>query len=127
MDSDNINNWTKLGQNPHKLSSNPDKYTRESTLRYHWVDGIMKIINRRDNSSETSELVERKIELTKPGQMRYSWHKRLERELLLPRRLCDTDRRESRRIDAQLRRKEECQDTHLGHGYFKDFGDEIPP
>ena len=27
----------------------------------------------------------------------------------------------------QLRRKEECRDTHLGGSYFKDFGDEIPP
>ena len=27
----------------------------------------------------------------------------------------------------QLRRKEECRDTHLEGGYFKVFGDEIPP
>ena len=27
----------------------------------------------------------------------------------------------------QLRRKEECRDTHIDGGYSKDFGDEIPP
>ena len=53
------------------------KYTRESTLRYNrGADNeIMKTINRQDNSPETSELVERRrIELTKRGQIRYSWH-----------------------------------------------------
>ena len=87
----------------------------------------MKIINRRDNSPETKELVERRIELTKPGHKRYQWHKKLDREILLPRRPNDSDRKEIKRIDIRLRRKEECRDTHLGGGYFKDFGDEIPP
>ena len=66
------------------------------------------------------------IELTKPGQMRYSWHKRLEWEILLPRRRGEQDRREIKRIDMQLRRKEECRDTHPGGGYFKNFKDKIP-
>ena len=86
----------------------------------------MKIINRRNNSLETKELVERRIELTKPGHMSYHWHKKLDREILLPRRPNDGDRKEIKRIDIRLRRKEECRDTHPGGGYFKDFGDEIP-
>ena len=125
MDSNKNNNR----QNPDKLSCNPEKYTREPTLKKHWGadDEIMKIINRRDSSPKTNELVERKIELTKPGQMRYSWHKRLETEILLPRSPGDTDRKEIKRIDMQLRRKEECRDTHLEGGHFNDFRDEIPP
>ena len=106
------------------------KYTRESTLRYNrGADNeIMKTINRQDNSPETSELVERRrIELTKRGQIRYSWHKRLEREILLTRRPGDTDRREIKRIDKQLHGTEECRETHLCGGYFRDFGNEIPP
>ena len=104
MESDN--NYNR--QNPDKISCNFDKYTRESTLKYHWSadDEIMKIINRRDNSHKTSELVE-KIELTKPGQLRYLWQKRLERKILTPRRPGDTGRRKIKRIDMQLRRKEE--------------------
>ena len=102
---------------------NPDKFNRDNQLKYHCGadDEIMKIINRRENSPETKELLERRIELTKPGHMRYQWHKKLDRENLLPRRPNDGDR-----IDIRLQRKEECRDTHLGCGYFKDFGDEIP-
>ena len=86
----------------------------------------MKIINRRDNSPDTQELVERRIELTRPGHMRHHWHKKLEREILLPRRPDDVDRKEIKRIDIRLRRKEENRVTHIGGGYFKNFGDEIP-
>ena len=107
---------------------NPDKFNRDNQLKYHWGadDEIMKIINRRDISPETKELAERRIELTKPGHMGYQWHKKLDREILLPRRPNDSDRKEIKRIDIRLRRKEECCDTHLGDGYFNDFGDEIP-
>ena len=87
----------------------------------------MRIINRRDNSPETKELVERRIELTRPGHMRHQCHKKLDREILLPRRPNDGDREEMKRIDIRLRRKEECRNTHLGGRYFKDFGDKIPP
>ena len=108
---------------------NTDNFNRDSQLKHHWGadDEIMRIINRRDNSPETKELVERRIELTRPGHMRHQWHKKLDREILLPRRPNDGDRKEIKRIDIRLRRKEECRDTHLGGGYFKDFGDEVPP
>ena len=106
---------------------NPDKFNRDNQLKYHWGadDEIMKIINRRDNSPETKELVESRIDLTKPGHMRYQWYKKLDREILLPRRPNDGDRKEIKRLDIRLRRKE-CRDRHLGGGYFEDFGDEIP-
>ena len=94
MDNDNKNNR----QNPDKINCNADRYTGESTLRYHWGadDEIMRIINRRDNSPETSELAERRIERTRLGHMRYQWHKKLDREILLPRRTGDADRKESK-------------------------------
>ena len=107
---------------------NPNKFNRDNQLKHHWGadDEMMKIINRRNNSRETKKLVERRIELTKPGHMRYQWHKKLDREILLPRRPNDGDRKEIKRIDIRLRSKEECRDTHLGGGCFKDFRDEIP-
>ena len=106
----------------------PDRFALNDKLKYHWGadDEIMKIINRRDNSTETQELVERRIELTRPGHMQHHWQKKLEREILLPRRLDDVDRKEIKRIDIRLRRKEENQVTHIGGGYFQNFGDEIP-
>ena len=58
--------------------------------------------------------------------MRHLWHKNLEREILLQRRPDDVDRKEIKRIDICLRRKEKNRVTHIGGGYFKDFGDEIP-
>ena len=74
MDNDNSKNQ----KNPDKNSCNLDRYTRESTLRYHWGadDEIMKIINRWDNSLETREVVEKEVELTRPGHMRFQWHKK---------------------------------------------------
>ena len=106
----------------------PDRFASNDKLKYHWGadDEIMKIINRRDNSPETQELVERRIELTRPGHMRHHWHKKLDRETLLPRRPDDVDRKENKRIDIRLRRKEENRVTHIGGGYFKNFGVEIP-
>ena len=58
--------------NNHQIS---DKFNSDSQLKNHWGadDEIMKIINRRDNSPETKVLAERRIELTKPGHMRYQW------------------------------------------------------
>ena len=106
----------------------PDRFALNDKLKYHWGadDVIMKIIYRRDNSPETQELVERRIELTRPGHMRHHWHKKLEREILLPRRPDDVDRKKIKRTDIRLRRKEENRVTHIGGSYFKNFGDEIP-
>ena len=94
---------------------NSDKYSRDSRIKHHWGedDEIMRIINKRDNSRETREVVDR-FELTKPGHMSYQWHKKLEREILLPRSPDEGDRKEIQRIDNHVRRKEECRDTHLG-------------
>ena len=51
---------------------------------------------------------------------------KLEREILLPRRPDDADRKEIKRIDIRLRKKEENRVTHLGSEYFNHLGDEIP-
>ena len=98
----------------------------DGQLRYHWGadDEIMTIINRREKSPETTELVGRRIELARPGAMRPQWNENLHREIYLPRRPEEIERRENKRIDLQLKRKE--RDTHIGRGYFQVFGDEIP-
>ena len=85
---------------------------------------IMTIINKRDKSPETSKLVTRRIELAKPGVMRPHWNKNLGREKYVPRRPEKNERREIKRIDLTLKRKE--REYHIGGGYFRDFGDEIP-
>ena len=98
----------------------------DGQLRYHWGtdDGIITIINRRGKSPETAELVRRRIELPRPGAMGPQWNKNLGIEIYLPRRPDENERREIKRIDLQLKRNE--SDTHIGGGYFQDFGDEIP-
>ena len=99
---------------------NADRFTPDGRLKYHWGadDEIMKIINRRDNSLETKELIEKRIELTRPGHMRHQWHKKLERNILLPRRPDDVDRKEIKRIDIRLGRKEENRVTHIGGSHI---------
>ena len=84
----------------------------------------MTIINKRDKSPETSELVTRRIELAKPGVMRPHWNKNLCREKYAPRRPEENERREIKRIDLTLKRKE--RESHIDGCYFRDFGDEIP-
>ena len=126
---DNRNYHTELTMdNNNNNRQIPDRFALNDKLKYHWGadDEIMKIINRRDNSPETQELVERRIELTRPGHMRHHGHKKLEKEILLPRRPDEVDRKEIKRIDIRLRRKEENRVTHIEGGYFKNFGDKIP-
>ena len=50
----------------------------DGQLRHHWgaVDDIMAIVNKRDKSSETAELVRRRVELARPGAMRPHWNKK---------------------------------------------------
>ena len=105
---------------------NAVRFLLDGKLKYHWGadDEVMKNINRRDNSPETRELIEKRIELTRPGHMRHQWHKKFEREILLP--TDDADSRDKKRIDHRLRRKRENCVTHIRGGYLKNFGDEIP-
>ena len=97
----------------------------DGQLRYHWGadQEIMTIINKRDKSPETSELVTRRKELAKPGAMRPHWNKNLGREIYVPRRPKENERREIKRIDFRLKRNE--RESQIGGGYFRDFGDEI--
>ena len=113
----------------HSEMNNNDNNARifgiDGQLRYHWGadDEIMTIINRREKSPETTELVTRRIELARPGAMRPQWNKNLGKEIFVPREPEENERREIKRIDLKLKRKE--RDTHIGGGYFQDFGDEI--
>ena len=88
----------------------------DGQLLYHWGadDEIMTIRNRREKSPETTELVRRRIELAKLGAMRPQWNKNVGREIYLPRRPDENKRREIKRIDLQLQRKE--RDTNIGGG-----------
>ena len=131
LTANQINNTTYSDNKTYTLSKirdnninrkKADRFT-DGRLKYHWGDDdeIMKINNRRDKSPETKELIERRIKLTKPGHVRHQRHKTLERKILLPRKPDDVDRKEIKRIDIRLRRKEE----HIGGGYFENFRNEI--
>ena len=112
-----------------KLSNNENNtrfFRTDGQLRHHWGadDDIMAIINRRDKSPETAELVRRRIILARPGVMRPHWNKNLGREIYIPGRPKEDERREIKRFDIQLRGK--IRESHIGEGYFQNFGDEIP-
>ena len=98
----------------------------DGQLRYNWGadQEIKTIINKRDKSPETSALVTRRIELAKPGAMRPYWNENLGREIYVPTQPEENERREIKQIDITLNRKE--RESHIGGGYFRDFGDEIP-
>ena len=84
----------------------------------------MAIINARDKSHETAELVRRRVHLARLGVMRPHYNKNLGREIYIPRRPEEDERREIKRIDIQLRQK--IREQHIGGGYFQNFGDDIP-
>ena len=110
----------------HNNENNTRFIRTDGQLRHHWGadDDIMAVINRRDKSIETAELVRRRIQLARPGVMRPHWNENLGREIYIPRRPEEHERREIKRIDIQLRRK--IRESHIGGGYFQNFGDEIP-
>ena len=56
--------------------------------------------------------------------MRPQWNKGLGREIYVPRRPQEDERREIKRTDIQLNRNKE--QSRIGGGYFRNFGDEIP-
>ena len=92
----NTHQQQKAMDDNNKNRQNTDKFTHYGRIKYRWGadDEMMKIINRRANSPETRELVERKIELTRPSHVQYQWHKNLESEIFLSRRPNDGDRKE---------------------------------
>ena len=116
--------------NSHHSEMDNDQNARyfriDRQLRYHWGadQEFITIINKRDKSPETSELVTRRIELAKPGAMRPHWNKILGREIYVPGRPEENERREIKWINLGLKRKE--RESHIGGGYFRDFGNEIP-
>ena len=118
----------KITANHSKMNNNNDtrQFRNDRQIRYHWCadDEIMAIINNRDKSPENTQLVRRRTELARPGAMRPQWNKGLGREIYVPRRPEEDERREIKRIDIQLKRKQE--QSRIGGGYFRNFGDEIP-
>ena len=64
------------------------------------------------------------MELARPGSLRPHRNKNLGREIYITRRPDEDERREIKRIDIQLKRK--IRESHIGGGYFQNFGDERP-
>ena len=58
--------------------------------------------------------------------MRHNYNKKLERQILVPRKPDEEERKEVKQIDLRLKRKKEHRTTHIGGGYFKNFGDQPP-
>ena len=87
------------------IDNNARLFRIEGQLRYHWGadDEIMTILNRRDKAPKTRELVRRRTELARPGAMRPQWNKNLGRDIYLPRRPEENEKREIKRIDLQLK------------------------
>ena len=78
-------------------------FDMDRNLNYHWgaTPEIMKIINNRDNSPETQKLVDRRIEIVKPGSMRVKRDNQ-GGEHWVPRRPDANGRKEVVEIDIRL-------------------------
>ena len=66
----------------------------------------------------------RRIELARSESMRTQWNRGLDREIYVPRRPEEDERREMKKIDIYLKTKQE--QSRIGVGFFRNFGDEIP-
>ena len=121
-----INNQIMGNNNNNDCNQFSDRFHRgeDGRLEYHWCADItiMRILKRRDSSPETRDLVEQRLALTKPGDMRQIYKKtikKLERQVLVLRRPDEEERKEVKRIDLRLKRKEVHRITHIGGEYCK--------
>ena len=63
---------------------------------------VMEIINKREKSPETFPLIERREEITKPGNLRFKFDRSLNRKVWIPRRQDKRGRDEEAAIDIEL-------------------------
>ena len=63
--------------------------------------------------------------MARPGAMRPQWNRNRGRDIYFLRRPEEDERKEIKKIDLQLKRKE--MEEHIGGGYFRTIVDEIPP
>ena len=102
----------KITANHSKMNNNNDenqnakKFRSDRQISYHWGadDEIMAIINNREKSPETMELVRRRTELARPVTRRSQGNKGLGRELYVPRRPEDERREIKNRHPAKKAR-----------------------
>ena len=116
-----------MNDNRNENNQNAHFFRINSQLSNHLSadDETMAIINRTETSPETTELVGKRIDLARPGAMRPQWNRNLGRDIYYLRRPEEDERREIKKIDLQLKRKE--MEEHIGGGYFRTIVDEIPP
>ena len=83
--------------NNNNVNQNVRFFRTDGQLLYHWSadDKIMTTINRREKSVETTELVRRRIELARRSGMRPQLNRGLGREIYVPRRPEENERREN--------------------------------
>ena len=82
---------------------------------FHWgaTAEIMQIIQRREKSPETRRLVERRLEIARPGTMRRRYEQNAQRTIFVPSRPNKRSREEIAEIDGQLIQRA----NRLGGGY----------
>ena len=71
---------------------------------FHWgaTAEIMKIIGKRRKSPETLRLVERRLEISRPGTMRRTFDMNAQRQIWVPSRPNKRSREEIAEIDGEL-------------------------
>ena len=71
---------------------------------FHWeaTAEIMEIIRRREKSPETRRLVERRLEIARPGMMRRRYNQNAQRTIWVPSRPNKRSREEIAEIDGEL-------------------------
>ena len=82
---------------------------------FHWgaTAEIMEIIRRREKSPETRRLVERRLEIARPGMMRRRYDQNAQRTIWVPSRPNKRSREEIAEIDGELIQRA----NRLGGGY----------
>ena len=71
LENEIIVNHPRMNNNNDE-NQNGRQFRKDRQIRYHWGadDNFLAIFNSREKSSETPELVRRRIELERPGAMR---------------------------------------------------------
>ena len=97
----------KIVQNKIKPNLHTEFTEMDRDNFHHWgaTREIMKIIRRRNNSPETSRLVEQGSTLSRPGTLRRRYDHQTQRTVFVPTRPNKRSREEIAEIDAELLRR----------------------
>ena len=88
-----------------QAETSPNKTAIKFKLHWGATTEIMEIIRRREKSPETRRLVERELEIARPGMMRRRYDQNAQRTIWVPSRSNKRSREKTAEVDGELKKR----------------------